>query len=99
MNRHGGWRKLWGIAAGLALLPLAGCGLLPELAAEEAGLPSAAKVEIHLASALPEDISVAWDPALVTVDSVEAALSGGGEGPGSTVVVTIQLRTEDGPGQ
>ena len=80
-----------GIMLGLVLPLFAGCGILPDLApGREAAGP--AKLEISLGAIMPEGVSVAWDPALVAVDSAEVSVDGGAGGEGSRVVVTVELR-------
>ena len=86
------WGKLLGITLGVILPLFAGCGLIPDLipGREEAAGP--AKLEISLDAVMPEGVTVAWDPALAAVDSVEVSADSDVEGEGSRVTVTVELR-------
>ena len=92
MKRYYRWGKLLGIMLGLCLPLLAGCGILPDLAPGREETAGSARLEISLDAMMPEGVSVAWDPALVAVDSAEISVDRGGEGEKSKVVVTVELR-------
>ena len=86
------WGKLLGITLGLILPLFAGCGLLPDLIPGREEPAGPARLEISLDSITPEGVTVAWDPALVAVDSAEVSVGSDAEGEGSRVVVTVELR-------
>ena len=92
MKNNCRWGKLLGITLGLALPLLAGCGILPDLVPGREEVAGPAKLEISLDAITREDVTVAWDPALVAVDSAAVSVDNEGEGEGSRVVVTVELR-------
>lgn len=90
MKRYCRWGKLLGIMLGLVLPAFTGCGILPDLAPGREQAAAPARLEISLDAITPEGVTVAWDPALVAVDSAEVSVDGGAAG--SRVVVTVELR-------
>ena len=79
------------LLAVLLLCTLSGCSLFPSLAPEPAEDRAPAALELHLGSALPEDIILTWNADAVTVDSAEIAVAEDGAGLPRTVTVTIRL--------
>ncbi|MBD5149506.1 MAG: hypothetical protein HDT18_03870 [Oscillibacter sp.] len=86
------WGKLLGITLGLILPLFAGCGFLPDLIPGREEAAGLAKLEISLDAAMPEGVTVTWDPSLVTVDSAEVNVGSDAEGEGSRMAVTVELR-------
>ena len=86
------WGKLLGITLGLTLPLLAGCGILPALAPEREEAAGPARLEISLDAGAPEGVTVAWDPALVAVDSAEVSMDSDVKGERSRVTVTVEMR-------
>ena len=81
---------LLGLLAGLLLCALSGCSLLPPLSPSRAKESIHTALEVHLGSALPEDVALSWDPDVVTLDSAEVSVTE--NGPSRVMTVTIQLR-------
>ena len=85
------WGKLLGIALGLILPLLAGCGILPDLIPENGQAADPARLEISLDDITPEGVAIVWDPTLVAVNSAEVSVDSA-EGEGNKVTVTVELR-------
>ena len=92
MKKDCRWGKLLGITLGLILPLLSGCGILPDLTPGKGQAADPARLEISLDAITPEGVAIAWDPALVAVDSAEVSVDSSAEGEGSKVVVTVELR-------
>ena len=92
MKNYCRWGKLLGIALGLVLPLLTGCGILPELRAGKDGAAGPARLEISLDSMTPEGVTVTWDSALVSVDSAEVSVDSDAKGEGNKVTVTVELK-------
>ena len=77
---------------GILLSVLSGCSILPSLSPPPSEEAAATALELHLGSALPDDVVLTWDPAAVAVECAEVSVTEDGPEFPRTVTVTVQLR-------